>query len=417
MIRAISIVITAMFCTTLLSGCWSRIELNELGIVLAVALDKDAATGEIIMTSQFVRPEALKAEGGATQKDPVEFITTRGATVSEAVRNISKEFDRKPFYSHNKILVIDEQLAREGVLPILDFWKRFAEIRPVLSVVIAKGVPAREIIGERNGVEGIQAIYLDSMIKRQDIHSESNTSNLLDFLKALGSNEINPVTGAMEIVDTPPVSSEEKKVATYKGIKLAGTAVFKKDKLVGFLDGRETRGLNWITGKVKNGIIQVPSPGETDKLAAIEIKSANSTVKAKLLNGKYVFAIQVKEVGDLIEQQSLTNVSKLPNLEELNLAQKKVIESEIADVIAKAQQEYASDILGFGNALHIAYPDEWEKVKDDWAYLFPSAEYTVTVKTEIRRTGLLQKAVIEKERPEPEMKNRSRPYDMLKPEE
>lgn len=414
MIRTFYTLTIILLCLTLLTGCWSRKELNELGIVLAVALDQDPQSNGILLTAQVVKPEALKQEGSSGgEKEPVQLVTAKGTTIADAIKNMSKELDRKPFFSHNKLVVIDEQLARKGLLPLLDFWGRSSEIRPILWLFIAKGVPAREILSEKHGIENIQATYLNALIRRSTFHSEASTPSLLEFLKNLGSGTNDPIAGALEIVQTLPSAAKE---GAAKGISLSGTAVFKKDKLAGFLNDRETRGLNWVTGEIKNGMIQVPSPKEPGKLITINIKGATSHIKPELKDGNYSFTIKITEEGDIAEQQSLDDISKLPVLAEINQAQQQAIEAEVRDTINKVQKEYGADIFGFGKVLYDNCPDEWQKIKADWPDIFPQVEYTLKVTTKIRRTGLLQKSVIEKEGPEPEIKSRNRVYDILKEE-
>lgn len=321
--------LTFIFCILFLTGCWDRKELNELGLVLATGLDKDNNTGKISITAQVVRPGALKKQGGS-EEPPIELVTAKGNTVFEAIRNITKQFDRRGYYAHNKVLVIDEQLAKSGLDPFLDFFERSQEMRRLVWVMVAKNTTAKQILGVKHGIENVQATYLDNIIKRRITNSEVTAVNLLEFLKKVSGSGINPITGVMEIVEQINLPAEEKKGNATKGVRLSGTAVFKKDKLVGYLDDTETRGLNWVTGKVKSGIINVPALTEKDKLIAIEIKRASSKIKPTIDdNGKISFAIEVKEEGNIAEQQDKTDVSKVEMFEKIQKEQIKVIEREI----------------------------------------------------------------------------------------
>lgn len=406
--KIICTVIVTILCITCLTGCWNRRELNEIGIVLAAAIEKDPS-GEYIVTAQIVRPAALK-EGSGAGKAPNELVTAKGASLFEVIRNMSQVIDRQPFFSHTKVLVLDEQIARDSITPIIHFWLNSREIRPILYVVVAKGVPARKILSELHGIEGIQANYLSSIIQNSKLNAKTVQVNLLDFVTTFTSGgTINPIAGVMELVEAPPVSALENN--TGHGVKLTGTAVFKKDKLVGYLDEKETRGLNWITGKVTTGVIQVPGP--TGGIVSLEIKNADTKIIAKKKDGKYVFTIQVKEESDLVEKQQRVDINQFPYLNDLNQKQQQAIETEIKDTLDKIQKEYASDIVGFGKILYDTYPDEWKEVKDQWSNLFPFAEYTVQVETKIRRPGLMQKPINPKEGPEPEIKMKGRPYDFF----
>jgi len=386
-------IFACILCALLLTGCWDVKELNNIGIVGALGLDKDNNTGEFIVTSQVLRPAALKTEGGSVEKSPIEIITTKGYTIFEAMRNITQQLDRKAFFAHVKIIVIGEQLARDGVQDILDFLARSHEIYRTTWLIIAKDTNARDILGAKKGIEAVQSTYMSDIIENRRFNSEVSTANILDFLKRKTGSEINPVAGVMRIIEEANLPAEKKEEPTTTGVKLSGTAVFKKDKLVGYLDDIETRGLNWITGKVESGLINVLSPFEEGKLIAIEIKKASSKIKPEIVDGKISFTIEVKEEGALVEEQGTLDVSKLEIVKEIEKAKNDVIENEIKKAIDKIQKEYNSDILGFGSAFRRKYPKEWRKIKDNWESMFPNIQYDIKVNAKIRSTQALLKSV------------------------
>lgn len=377
-----------LVCTLLLTGCWDRKELNELGIVVAMALDKDDNTGNYLITAQVVRPEGTKSESRGTSA-PAEIVTASGATIFEALRNISTQFDRHAYFAHNKIVVIDEEIAKEGLIPIVDFLLRSHEIRLLTWLVVTKDVKAREILGIEHGIEIVQAAYLEGLIRNSVSNSKTDAYNVLSFIKPLLSNEINPVAGVMEVIEQPIYPIEQKSQLTTRGVQFSGLAVFKKDKLVGYLDPIETRGFNWVAGNIKSGTINVPVPGKEDKLVTIEITRASRRIEPQIKDGKFSFVIKIKEEGVIIEEQGLADVSKLEIFNKIQEEQKHAIEKEVEVAVDKLQKEFGSDILGFGRALDKKYPKEWKRVKDNWENLFPEVAYTVEVDASIRRTGLL----------------------------
>jgi len=387
------ILLAVILCTLLLTGCWDRREINDIGIVVAVGLDKEDVTGKFIMTSQVVRPGALKKDGGGEPSSPVEIITTKGDTVAEAIKNISEQFDRIAFFAHVKVLIVSEQLAKEGLLPLLDFFIRNNSTRSLAWLMIAKDVPAKDILITNYGIGNVQATYLDDMIKNKGENSEVSTPDLLTYLKAVTS-ESNPIGGVMEIVQQPTMPTNAKKALTTQGVKLSGTAVFKKDKLIGYLSNMETRGLNWVTGKVQKTIINIPSPSEKEKWLAIEITKANSKITPEMREGKISFAIEVKADGDIAEQQDMVNYFKnLDSFATLEKLLNDTIESEIKATLDKVQTELSSDVLGFGSAYSKKYPQEWKSIKDDWDTIFPTVSYEVKVDAKLRRLGLNLKPV------------------------
>ena len=65
--------------------------------------------------------------------------------------------------------------------------------------------------------------------------------------------------------------------------RITGAAVFKGPKLVGWFDQPETRGYNWIMGKVKSGIIIVERPEVSDKYVGLELMRARSKLKPEIV--------------------------------------------------------------------------------------------------------------------------------------
>ena len=375
-----------VLCFLLLTGCFDRKELNKIGIVLAVALDKDIVTNEIIISCEVVKPYQLGKDGGGgsgsgSSSSPIEIVTAKGRTAFDAVRNVSKKLDRKVYFAHNKVIIISEKLAEEGVTPVLDVFIRDPEIRPLVWVLIAKNTEASAILSINHGLDQIQAFYLNEMIKTKWATSEMQIFNILDFYKKLLKSGSNPTTGAVGIV----------KENNSPEIILLGTAVFSQDKLIGYLNYKESRGLNWITNEVKGSIINVPGITKKDNFIAIEIIRTKSKIIPKVEDGKISFIIEVNELANIGEVQDLTDISDLKIISKLENEEKKVIEEEINKVINKAKYEFKTDIFGFGYSLSRYYPKEWDKVEKSWNKLFIGIQYEVNINLKLRRSGQIQK--------------------------
>ncbi|WP_237766612.1 Ger(x)C family spore germination protein [Peribacillus simplex] len=58
--KAVKLMLTFSICssTLLLAGCWDRVEINNIGIVLAAGLDK-TAEDKIVLSVQIAIPEAM----------------------------------------------------------------------------------------------------------------------------------------------------------------------------------------------------------------------------------------------------------------------------------------------------------------------------------------------------------------------
>jgi spore germination protein KC len=84
--------------------------------------------------------------------------------------------------------------------------------------------------------------------------SVSKEVTLVEFVEALSSKYSAAYLPCLRIVEKPEGSGGNKYV---QDIVLNGYAVFKGTRLQDYITGKEARGLNWVTGEVKSGIIVV----------------------------------------------------------------------------------------------------------------------------------------------------------------
>lgn len=368
---------------TMLTGCWNRRELKTLAIVQAIGIDR-TEDGQISLTVELLKPAELKTTkggGGGGGGKGTWTLTSQGETVFDAFRNATLQSSRKLFISHDKIVVIGQEAAKTGIAPLLNFLDRDHEPRLLAHLFIAKGT-AKDIIEADHEQEKALATALENLAKATAATSKIPRIQTLDVMKALISKTSDPFIPGVEIFQ----NKENEKVS--KTIILSNTAIFKKDKLVGWFDKKETRGLLWILGEVKSGIIIVKSPQEEIKNVSLEIIKASSKIKPERIDGNLVITIEITEMGNLGEQMSEgVDLTKPDTFEELEKRQAAVIQSEINAALTKAQT-WDADIFKFGEAVHRKFPGEWPELKETWDREFKNIEVKVEVEAKLRSNGV-----------------------------
>lgn len=389
-------IISVLFAT---SGCWNRRELNTLAIIMAIGIDKAPEDGKIKLTTQVLKPDEIKAPaatGGQGSPKGVWVLTSTGHTIFDAYRNATMQSDRKLYNSQTKVIVISEEMARAGVRPILDFFDRDHELRRLSWLLIAKG-EAKDIIEAEHEQEKIPAQAIESLVTASGATSMAVTVNLHEFLKMLANKATDPFASRIEIIAEEetekkaakkPKPEESQQNGPRKRMRLTGAAVFKDDKLAGWLNRPETRGLNWILGKVKSGIIIVKSPKDENQYVALEIIRASSKIIPEIRDGQVTITVEVEEEGNLGEQMSDVDLTTPEYFDSLERRQATVIKNEIAAVLRKAQKEWGTDIFGFGDAIHRKFPREWKKLEKKWDTEFSQIEVKVKVISTLMRFGL-----------------------------
>ena len=309
-------------------------------------------------------------------------MTTTGYTVFDAVRSIIVESGRKLFWSHIKVIVIGEDLAREGVAPVLDFFDRDHEPRRESWLLIAKDATAKEIIEAEHKIENIPALAIKLLVEGYRGTGIITAMNLHHFLTAMNNPGIEPAVTAIHLLKG---LQDEGNI---DGFITEGAAAFNKDRLAGWFDRTETRGVNWINGRVVSGIAVVKSPVDHTKRVSVEIIRADSIITPEYNNGRLAIKIEIEMEGNLGEQLSDTKLATPEQIEKLQMSFDEEIKKEIYAALTAAQERYKTDVFGFGQEVSRRMPEIWKELGVRWEEEFSQLPVEVRVKSCIRATGL-----------------------------
>lgn len=463
--RAITL---ALLLPLLLTGCWDRREIVDLAIVSVVGLDL-AKQGGIELTVQLPVPQEIPGpvatgggSGGGGRSDPrqppVLLLTSTGRTVQDAADRLQERLSRQLFWAHNVAVVLGEDLARQGILPILDFFTRQRETRLRTLVLVARG-RARDVL---NAVPRLDVLPSEG-IRETVAFRLGPEIDLRDMAQMLIAEGTDPIATLVEVVyptplsppppdagggdpgggggqggparpggpgsqggsrREPPPEPPQPRGQFVGRMRVAGTAVFKGDRLVGFLDDRETRGLLWVRDEVEVGgttllaagqggrplprrpdLIEPPEMIEPDTIiekrfgripdggyggvSAFLIRS-NTELQPRL-EGPDRITIRVKSrfEDDVVENGTYLDLDDPLVIRELERLLSRVVEETIRATVDKVQHELRADVFGFADAVRRKYPREWEsRLKTRWDELFPTVRVEYDILGRIRRTGL-----------------------------
>lgn len=381
-------------------GCWDRREAEELGIVVGHGIES-AAGERVRLIVQVINPTALgQGQGlmGGAGKGPTNTkaytnLVSEGDTLFEAFRMLSTKSAAHEIHAFTQVVIVSEEYARErGVRGVLDLIDRDPEARRSYWLLIGRGDLA-SLLDEPGTRDPIPAIRINEILKRQPLAAVSAPLRLGEFYRLMESETSRPFTAVVETEPNQAVPGEEgHEVAKgnipepLRRIKLNGTAVFRQDKMVGCLNEKESRGLLWLRGEVKEGFLNFPSPGGTGKLSAAEILNAKTTLLPEIKDGAIYLTVKIK--AETYLEETLEPIDS-ETVRRLEAAQAGTIEAEARAALEKAQQEYRADVFSFGEAVHRKYPGEWQEMKNRWPELFPGVQVSFQVETKMRHTAMI----------------------------
>ena len=102
-------IIIAILIIFILSGCYNYKELNKIGIVSSISIDK--ADNEYLVGAQVMN---VKSEE-ETNSSKIIVYEAKGKSIEEALRKMTTKSDKKLYGGHLGKLVISEDVAKERV--------------------------------------------------------------------------------------------------------------------------------------------------------------------------------------------------------------------------------------------------------------------------------------------------------------
>ena len=142
--------------------------------------------------------------------------------------------------------------------------------------------------------------------------------------------------------------------------KLDNLAIFKDNKLKGYLNRDESIAYNLIKNKAAS--ILITKECEKNKYMTVEatdIKSDIST-KNKEIN------IKVKMTGNINENMCSIKLNEEKNIKKIEKDLNKYIEEKIKTSINNIRKNYNSDIFGFLDTIYKTDYNTYKEIKDNW---------------------------------------------------
>lgn len=372
----------------LLSGCWDRKDIEERGLVAIMGVDKAVEVGKVEVTVQIIKPGGIQAgQASGGEAEAVAVYSAVGYNLFDAVRNLAKQIGRELYFPEMTVMVLGEELARESIGAVMDFIERYPEPSMRVWILVSKG-RAREVLETPIPTAKVWGYGLENLVKTTSDHSKAPAVDVLDFQKSIVSNATCPIATGIEIIKDDYKKSLPETVDPAKKPILSDTAVFRDYTMIGWLDEKQTRGMLWVQGKVRGGIVIVPYK-EYGEFISLEVINSDSQIKPIINDGRIILTVKVSVESNIDETKPDNLGFNNPDtIEGIEARQRGVIERNILAAVSRAQ-EMNADVFGFGEALKAKYPQEWKQYESNWKEMFSTLDVLVEVDNKIRRTGLI----------------------------
>ncbi|TDG00181.1 Ger(x)C family spore germination protein [Paenibacillus piri] len=378
-------------CLLLLTGCWSRIEVNDRAFVTGMYIDRldngdyEVSLGFPLANRLATGGHSNTTDGGGGGGNPFALVSKKAENIPVAIRKIRSDLTREISWGHCRIVIVGRKMAESGIGAVLEFISREPTFHIKSYIMVAPG--QGKSISELTPVfERMPAEVLREFAKRR----VTIDTSIKDFLESAASG--GDMVTALLTIGQEKMVSEKGKMSTWVGTD--GAAVFKKDKMVGTFDVKDMRAVLWVKGKMKSSLISLKSPTD-GKIISFLILNSKTVIKPVKDQGKIRFDIKIEAEDDIVSSESnidLTEPEEILRIEEMLSKQ---LTGRVNHVIKKSQK-MGADIFGFGQYIDWNFPKIWDTYKDRWPSEYKNVKFNVEAKILVRRTGVEKNPIMQK---------------------
>lgn len=383
-----------------LISCTAGDRIQDLAMVTAIGIDKE--NEKIVITCEIANPGSgiTEVDANSSASYGTIFVQGSGNTVFEAIREMTLYLDKKIFFSHSTIFILGEDFVKDGITGFMDFFLRNYQPRENAYMVVAKDCKAYEIMAVKGELSGSVGEYLAGILDNFSDNGKSISISTSDYYRYFYDISNDPVIGLVKIEDQNEIQKNEgNRFKTKKVLNVGGGTALKADYLLGYFTEDEMIGFNFIVGDTKRGLITFQTPegfkagksviGSEGEYTSIEILKSKTKITIKIIEDKIHLDLNIKLRAALNEEEKPIDLIETGIMDVIEKACSKEVEKIISKTLNKGQKEFKNDNFSIGVAVHQQHPKLWKKIEKDWNKIFPDITYSINVKTDIVKTGII----------------------------
>lgn len=380
------------------SGCWDRREIQDRSFVLALAIDKAEAKNpgqsagkkpltdldpqiyggnnyQLSLQVLKLTPSRGSESGSQSGGTKTYVLSASGPSLFEMLRDMGARNSKALWFEHMQVMFISDQVIREASIDrIIDLIRRDAEMRWSTRIYITSG-SAKSLLEYEPPTGEPGGLYFTGSARNvaKNPHLATAGVNLAYLARAI-DNQSDFIL--------PRIEMEGKEV------KIAGMAMFRKDRFIGYVSDYTVKGVKLLRGLEKSALITTECPDHPGEAITYELFRHDTILEPHIDNDTIYFTVNIAMRGNIGEGTcSRLHKSDDPEfMARVKAALAREVERNIQHAVAECQRLGVDD-LSFAQYLKAYKPKDWAKVKDRWDEVFPTIPVYVTVRLSIMNLG------------------------------
>lgn len=393
-----------------ITGCYDRAELEEQAFMVTMGIDQ-VKGGATEVYSRIAVPSKLSGSGGGGGgggsgdfQSGTPTVNATGSTLHEALNLLNTGVERRLNLSHLSAIIFSEQAARKGLLPYLRTLTRYREFRRTLYIFVAHGKLADVFLKDKPVLETSATRLIEDLHQTTARTGFAPSVEMHQFLGGIESPQEDPVAPLLTVNDQAESQGKHSdpagnsgKVSTQPGhiqreggnpVECVGTALFHGDKMVGILDGNDTRVMRVLSGSLQRFTDNLPSPIGDHKPVTLGVRYAEPMrVTVDIHQDPPVVRVNQSFEAELLGDQTSTSFVPTNHRRSLEQAEALRIRSQEARLINMAFQKYRVDPFHFFDYAHAEFPTYRAMKAYQWGAKLTKLRVLIRTEVNLRRQG------------------------------
>lgn len=373
-------------CLLCLTGCWDKVEINQLAIVELVGLDFDPKTGKQAAYYQVVNPEAVSSQKGVGIKAPVYTYKVEASSIGELGRETANILPRQLFTYQYQSEIVTERYARKGLNPLINLFERQYNRRSNLYLFITDS-PISDVMMTYTPLERLTGRSLRSLIETQSKSTGriSKKSRIKDLAENMESSVLTviPMISVSGMKPLPSTLRYEQINADQGNLILSGGAVFKQDRMIGKMKLEEMAYYNILKGDSEMSFESLTLNGRK-----VDVHASKPKIRKRLniVAGMPVWKVEINTRLAIINNEQQENLT-LKNLNEIKKEFNRHLHQKLTDFYEDSMRE-EWDLFGLEDKIKYKRGKAWsalQKRENSWK----QTDLQLTVKSKITDIGVI----------------------------
>lgn len=376
------IAVSSIACALFLSSCVEPKQLEKLGLITAVGYD---LAGKNTIKGTVVVHKFDPLARNVTKVISVDAHTSKTLRQEQNLRS-----DQKLESGQLRCVVYSRDLAKKGIIQLVDTLNRDPTIGNLVFLTVAEKDAMSIFNVDKKNIKVNLGTYLYNLI-RQNVEDEQLLSpTLQEFNHSYHDNGKDPVLPLLTVENGD--------------ITVAGTALFKDDRLVAVLPNDKIFLLKILADKYKSGTKELEFDRANFKSIIKEyegrsfrtvynklylnIDNIRSHTNIKLVDKKNLrFRIKIKFASRLLESTEPLELTSPKHIKFIEKQIDKNMEKEMHDLLVYFQKK-GVDPVGVGNE-YMRHIRGKKITSKDWTKIYKRAKFEVQVDNTIVKTGVI----------------------------